>query len=87
MEILLKAVDVENGDRSGVHMIRRSRKEFDSYVLSVFVHNEIKHFEIVLADGKYGLKNGPSFENMTHLLQFYKTEQVREIGRWINSCP
>ena len=80
--MLLKAVEVENGDRSGVHLIRRSRKEFDSYVLSFIHGNEIKHFEIVHEHDKYAIKNGPKFENMTQLLDFYKTTQV---GKKVNS--
>jgi hypothetical protein len=76
--VLLKAVEAENGDRSGVHLIRRSRKEFDEYVLSFLHGNEIKHFEIVHEDDKYGIKNGPKFENMTQLLDFYKTPQVKK---------
>jgi hypothetical protein len=76
--VLLKAVEAENGDRSGVHLIRRSRKEFDEYVLSFLHGSEIKHFEIVHEDEKYGIKNGPKFENMTQLLDFYKTPQVKK---------
>jgi hypothetical protein len=74
----LKAVETENGNRSGVHMIRRSRKEFNDYVLSFIHGSEIKHFEIVHANEKYGIKNGPTFDNMIQLLEFYKTEQVRK---------
>jgi hypothetical protein len=78
VEVLLKGVETENGDRSGVHMIRRSRKEFDSYVLSFIHGSEIKHFEIVHEHDKYAIKSGPEFENMTQLLEFYKSVQVRK---------
>ena len=77
--MLLKAVDTVNGNRSGVHMIRRSRKEFDNFILSLIHGSEIKHYEIVYADDKYGIKNGPKFDNLKELLEFYKTSQVWEI--------
>ena len=57
-------------------MIRRSRKDFDSYNLSLIHGSEIKHYEIIFEDGKYSIKNGPKFDNMAQLLAFYKTEQV-----------
>ena len=62
-------------------MIRRSRKDFDSYILSLIHGNEIKHYEIIVDNGKYCLKNGPIFHSMENLLKFYKTEQVGMHGK------
>ena len=76
METLLKAVETDNGNRSGVHMIRRSRKEFDCYILSLIYGSEIRHYEIVHENDKYCIKNGPEFDTMLQLLENYKTEQV-----------
>ena len=73
-------METENGDRSGVHMVRRSRRDFDNYNLSLIHGSEFKHYEIVHEDDKYGFKNGPKFDSMAQLLEFYKTEQVSKMA-------
>ncbi|XP_046849842.1 uncharacterized protein LOC124443400 [Xenia sp. Carnegie-2017] len=87
VDLLLKAVKTENGNLSGVHMIRRSRKDFDSYILSLIHGNEIKHYEIIVDNGKYCLKNGPIFHSMENLLEFYKTEKTSFPTVLTKYCP
>ena len=78
-ETLLKAVPCPSGDRSGIHMIRKSRQVFDSYNLSFISGggDEVRHYEVKKSpEGHFGIINGPTFESLLELLEHYRTTQV-----------
>ncbi|XP_046854953.1 uncharacterized protein LOC124447988 isoform X4 [Xenia sp. Carnegie-2017] len=84
---LLKAVTTENSNPSGVYMLRQSPKHFDSYILSLIHGNEVKNYEILVDNGKYCLKDGPVFDSMVKLVEFYKTEQIGFPTVLTKHCP
>ena len=63
----------ENGDSEGLFLVRESTSVSGDFVVSLVHERQPQHFQIhCLGDFYYQIDNGPLFQGLDHLINFYK---------------
>ncbi|XP_072035066.1 tyrosine-protein kinase HTK16-like isoform X2 [Amphiura filiformis] len=63
----------ENGDNEGLFLVRESTSVSGDFVVSLVHERQPQHFQIhCLGDFYYQIDNGPLFQGLDHLINFYK---------------